>query len=259
MRSGVTAARAQPMIRIVAVTAVRQETRALLAALAGPRRRPGSSPTWEARAGANAVVVVEGGVGEAAARRTRAVLAIDACDVLVSFGFAGGLVPDAGPGTLVVADEVVWEEGGGRGFARYLVPEHLVRVLAASLPHALHRGSVRGRLLSSPVVLATPAAKAAAGARARAVAVEMETAALAALATERGAGLLPLRAILDPVDLSLAMLPPGLESSWRSRARAAARPRSWPLLAILRRDAKRSAAALRAVAAAVLPSLHRLA
>jgi nucleoside phosphorylase len=242
------------MTRVLVVTAVRSESRAALAALARPRRvRWTARPVWRGRAGPHEVAVLEAGVGPEAARR--AIAAADPYDVVVSLGFAGALVAGAVAGDLVLANAVLWEEAGR--CRRYDVPEALARAAEAALPAALRRGAARGPLLSSPAILGTPSAKREAGRRFGAVAVEMEAAALAQHAAERGAGLLPLRAVLDPIELSLAELPADLDRP-AGRARLLARPAVWPLLGTLRHHAAAAARTLAEAAAAVLPALAAL-
>jgi nucleoside phosphorylase len=241
------------MIRIVVVTAVRAETRAALRALSGPRRvRPAARPCWEGWAGSNHVTVVEGGVGHEAARRAVSVPAAP-CDLLVSLGFAGALAPGLAPGALVLSGTIIWEEESD--VHRYDVPHEIVQMVEAALPPDLRRALVQGALLSSALVVATPAEKEQAARHFGAVAVEMEAAALAAIATGRGIGFLPLRAILDPADLSLAGLPENLDRSWAARVSLVGMPATWPLLVRLRHHLGAAGATLTRAATAVLPAL----
>ena len=246
---GVSGPRAR---RIVVVTAVRAETRATLAALVRPVRIASAAlPCWEGSAGTNAVTVVQGGIGP---DRARAALA-DVADVglIVSLGFAGALVEAAAPGDLVLPGTVVWEDGGDT--RRYEVPSAVLAAATARVPADLDRRAVRGALWSSPVVVETPAAKRAAARRFGAVAVEMETAALVAIAGERGAAVLALRAILDGVDVALEDVPADLDVSWSARARLLTRPKAWPGVVALARHVPRAARTLTRAAAAILPGL----
>ncbi len=237
---------------LVVVTAVRAETRAVLGALVHPVRIASATPPrWEGWAGTEAVTVVQGGIGPARARA--ALAAVDDVGLVVSFGFAGALVDRAAPGDLVLPGTVLWEEAGA--VRRYDVPSAVLAAATARLPADLDRRAVRGALWSSPVVVGTPTAKREAARRLGAVAVEMETAALATVAGERGVALLALRAILDGVDVSLADLPSDLDGSWSARARLLARPKAWPGVVTLARHVPRAAATLRRAAAAILPAL----
>ena len=242
------------MSRITVVTALRPESLAVLAALERPRRiRSVSGPSWAGMAGANHVTIVQAGVGPEAARRAAAALAADG-DVIVSLGFAGGLAPGLVPGDLVLPAVVVWEEG--EVARRYVVHDAVLAQADAALQSDLGWRPTRGNLFSSPTVLAASAAKRRAAERHAAVAVEMEAAVLAAHAAERGVVFVALRAILDPADLSLEGLPPGLTESWTARARLVAIPSVWPLVATLRRHVAVAATALTRGARAVLPALR---
>ncbi len=237
------------MGRIVVVTAVRAETRAVLAAMQTPRRRRGESvPRWEGRGGTHDVAVLEAGVGPAAAARALEIAAVD-CDLLVSVGFAGALVSSLAPGDLVVPRRVVWENGSGTR-CLYDVPAALHAAISAATAHALRAEAV-GTLFSSPVIVATPVAKRALAERHDAVAVEMEAGALATWALARDRPLLVVRAILDGVDLSLETLPADIGTSWSARAGVVVTPSTWPLLLALRRHVGAAARTLRAAAAAV--------
>jgi adenosylhomocysteine nucleosidase len=237
----------------VLVTALRLETRAVLAALTRPRRvRPAVRPTWAARAGAHVVTVVEGGVGPDAARAATAALPAGAA-VLGSVGFVGALAPDLVAGDIVVAEAIVWDERGS--VRRHVVAPVLVEALVGALTPASPRPPRAGAILSSPTVLAGVGAKRAAYDRHAAVAVEMESAALAAHAAARGTLFFALRVVLDPADLSLEGLPPELAVSWAARARVAAMPSVWPLLGTLRRHAATASTALTRALRTVLPAL----
>jgi len=241
------------MSRILIVTAVRPETRAAIAALSQPRRvRPTAQPCWQGRAGANHVTLIQAGIGHVAARRA-VTAASDPFSVIVSLGFAGALVPGPGTGDFVLSRTVLWDENGQ--LRRHEVARGLVDTVETALPPELRRAALRGALLSSPVVLATPAAKEEAARHYGAVAVEMEAAALAGYATDNGIAFLALRVILDPLDLSLAGLPKNLDTSWAARARLVGMPATWPLLLLLRRRATAAGITLRKIAAAILPAL----
>ncbi len=243
------------MSPIALVTALRLETRAVLAALSAPRRvRPASRPTWTGRAGDHDVVVVQGGVGLVAAAAAAAALPADAA-LVGSIGVAGALAPDLLPGDLVVPDAIVWDDDAG-SLARYAVAAPTVATLLATLAPAFARPIRAGTLLSSPVVVAGTDAKRAARERCGAVAVDMEAAALAAHASARGVPFFALRAVLDPADLSLERLPPNLDASWAARARLATMPTVWPLLGALRRHAATAAASLTAALRVALPALR---
>lgn len=235
------------------VTALRLETRAALAALARTRRiRPAARPSWTGSAGTREIVVVQGGVGPAAA--AAAVTAVPpAATLLGSVGFAGALEPLLVPGDVVVASAIIWDDDGV--LRRYEVAPALVEALRRALDPVLARPASAGILLSTPSILAGVAAKRAAYERHDAVAVEMEAAALARHATARGMPLFALRVVLDPATLSLEDLPPNLDSSWAARARLATTPGVWPLLGTLRRHADVAGRALTVALRAALPAV----
>ncbi|MBI3768422.1 MAG: hypothetical protein HY271_07985 [Deltaproteobacteria bacterium] len=235
------------------VTALRLETRAVLAALTRPRRiRPAPRPSWVGRAGAHEIVVVQGGVGrDAAATATAAVPAH--VTLLGSVGFVGALDPGLAPGDVVVASSIVWDEGGGA--RRYDVAPALLETLRRVLAAVLPRPPCAGTLFSTQAIVAGVDAKRAAYERYAAVAVEMEAAALARHAVQHGVPLFALRVVLDPALLSLEGLPPNLDSSWAARARLATTPWVWPLLGTLHRHASTAGDALTRALRASLPAL----
>ena len=235
---------------LLVVTAVAAETRAVLAAVRQARRIavPGLR-AWEAECGGRLVRLVQSGVGPARARA--ALAALDGPHALVlSVGFAGGLIAGPAPGDVVLPTAVVWEDDDQ--IHRYPVPLEHWTAANACLPSALADRVLHGALLSSPTIVASTEEKHAAGRRADAVAVEMEAAALITLARERGTEVLPLRVILDTADVSLAWLPANLDSSWRARAQLLARPVVWGRVLSLAREVPFAARNLTAALAAVL-------
>jgi nucleoside phosphorylase len=237
---------------LVVVTAFRLETRAVLAALAQAERvRPAARPCWRGRAGAGDVVVVEGGVGPDGARAAVGALPPETT-LVVSTGFAGALAPELAPGDVILASEVVWEEGSR--VRRHTTSPALLDAVAGALTDALGAPRIGG-VLSSPVVVAGVAGKRAAFDRHGALAVEMEAAVLAEAAEVRSVPFVALRIVLDPADLSLEALPPNLEQSWMARARLATTPTVWPLLGTLRRHAATAGTELTRTLRAALPVL----
>jgi adenosylhomocysteine nucleosidase len=237
--------------RLLVVTAVKAETRAVLAVLSRTTRTtlPGS-PAWLGRVGDRAVTVVQGGIGPA--RAAAALAAMPAThDLVVAVGFAGALVLAVNPGDVLLPETVVWDDA--RELRRYTVAPAAWRNARAGLERdgGLHVHT--GPLLSSPVVVPSPERKRDAAARTGAVAVEMETAALIAGAAARDVPVLALRVALDGADVSLEGLPEDLDSSWTSRAKLVGRPRAWPVVARVAREFPRATRALTRAAALVLP------
>jgi nucleoside phosphorylase len=241
------------MSHVLLVTAVRPETHAVVAGLQRPVRRPAMpARTFDGHVGSHLVTVVQGGIGPSAAGRAVASVA-GSWDALVSIGFAGGLIAGLAPGTLLLPDTVVWERSGA--LTRFTVAPGMLDALESGLPPAVRAASVRGTLLSSPVVLATTAAKTAAAEQYAAVGVEMECAALVECARDLGIPFVAARAVLDPFDLSLAALAPWIAGGWTARARTLATPAVWPLLATLRQHAALAGATITTVVATGLATL----
>lgn len=221
----------------------------VLSALSRVRRvRNDTGPVWRGRAGATDVLVVQSGVGFARAEAATSRF-VSPPDLIVSVGFAGALRAKVDVGTLVVCTRVLWEDAAER--VVYEVPPRLV----ASLRNAAKGPMIEGPLLSSPVVLSTATAKAAAGESYGAVAVEMEAAALARYSGQHGIPFLPVRAVLDPMELSLGDLPAGIETSWAARARVVMAPSLWPRLRLLREHAVRATDVLGGVCRPLLRTL----
>ena len=238
---------------ILVVTAVRAETRAVLATLSRPTRGnvPGF-PAWLGHAGDRRVTVVQSGIGPV---RAEAALAAPTTrfDLIVSVGLAGALQADLAPGDVLLPDTIVWE--GASGLERHTVARppwtEARERLAIDAALRVHTGA----LLSSPVVVATVAEKRAAAERAGAIAVEMEAMPIVAAAVARGIPMLALRVVLDGADVSLEGLPPDLDSSWAARARLVGRPKAWPIVAQLARELPRATRMLTRAVRLVLRSL----
>ena len=236
---------------LIVVTAVATETRAVLAALRRVRRF--TLPrlrAWQGEAAGRAVHVVQAGVGwERAGAALRAFP--PSRTIVVSVGFAGGLVDGAGAGEVVLPTTIVSEHPSG--LERYTVPAAVWESARAHLPAGDARRALHGPLLSSPTILASTVDKRAAAARTGAVAVEMEAAGL--IAAAGGADVLALRVILDGADVSLSGLPPDLDSSWRARAQLLGRPAAWATVVALARQIPAAGRVLTRALATVLPAL----
>ncbi|HET8699354.1 MAG TPA: purine and other phosphorylase-like protein, family 1 [Gammaproteobacteria bacterium] len=199
-----------------------------------------------ARRGAPHFSVTQSGPGLArAAEHARAALAAGA-GALVSWGLAGGVDADLGPGTVVVPRRVRAADG-----AIYAVDDGWRAVIAHALRAELAVSD--GDLLTAAEPLATPAAKRAAAALGVA-AVDTESAAIAAVAAAARVPFVALRAI---VDTAADVLPP-VAVAWvdeRGNRRfaaalaAAAKPLQWPALWILARRYRAASRALERAAA----------
>jgi hopanoid-associated phosphorylase len=172
-------------------------------------------------------------------------------DLLVSFGIAGGLRPRLRPGSLVVASEVVAEDGSWRA------DDSWRRRVAA---FAREVGAAEGPVLGAAATVATCADKERAGAETGAVAVDLESAAVARAAAALELPFLVLRAIADDArrELPPAALVPlradGTPDIRRILGSLLRRPWQAPGLLGLARDARAALAALPGPASA-LPRL----
>ena len=161
------------------------------------RRRIDRWKAWGASVGSSEIVVVQTGVGpERAGEAARAVADSGGFDLFLSAGCAGALDGALQAGDLVVARAIVAH--GTRFDCDPAVEARAVEVCdRLKLP-------VRcGAVLTSPTVLTTADARREAVESSGAIAVEMEAAAIAQVASERGVGIGEVRAILDSADVEL--------------------------------------------------------
>jgi hopanoid-associated phosphorylase len=189
------------------------------------------------RAGLDAVVAAGGPdrvQSLVAAAATRA-------DLLVSFGIAGALSPHLQPGALIVACDVVAEDGCWRGEAGW-------RRRAVGFAHTI--GAVQASVFGAARILAAAEAKRQVWEKTGAAVVDLESAVVAAAAEEARIPFLVLRAVADPAWRTLppaALLPLGDRGAPDLRRIAAAvlrRPEQLPSLIALAREARQGLAAL---------------
>ncbi len=154
------------------------------------------------------------GMGPDAAREAALALVKAGATALAVFGVAGALAPAVRNGTLLCPACVIDERGNDYLPAPAWSAELQQRLAAASLP--IMTG---GSLLSLPAPLLTATEKMAMRQRHMAVAVDMESAAVAAVATERGLPFVVLRAIIDEHDDDIpGALHAGIDEWGRPRA-----------------------------------------
>jgi adenosylhomocysteine nucleosidase len=134
------------------------------------------------------VLLLETGVGPAAVRRALDWLADRSPGLLIAAGFAGGLREPVPVGSVLVAAEVVDADGRHWPTTWPVDP--------CGLPV--------GRLLSVPRLVSDPAEKRRLGQTFGALAVDMESAAVARFASERGLPFGCVRAVSDTVDTGLS-------------------------------------------------------
>lgn len=212
-----------------------------------------------ARACAAPLPLAVSGIGARRARRA-ALARVDAgATLLLSIGFAGGLQPALAAGDLVVPDAVCDEHG-----APHAVCTAAAAVLREALREALPGPARvhRGVLASVARPAATAADKRALAASLHAIAVDMESAAVARVARERGIGFAALRAVSDAATQELpravlaAVDPTGCVRPLALLLALARRPGELRALPALRRGVHAAEVSL---AAALVPVLARLA
>ncbi len=182
----------------------------------------------------DAVIVVIGGMGEDRARSAaEAVLTFRAPKVLLSVGLAGATVSNLAVGDIVLP----------------------TKVLSASGSAAFTIDGGEGTLISRSGI-ANASEKRALAKQFGCTAVDMEAAAVAEVAARRGIRFAAIKAISDEVGFDLPPLGDFIGSDGkfhtaRFLAYVAVRPRLWPVLAALQRNAARAAQALVKVLAGV--------
>jgi adenosylhomocysteine nucleosidase len=164
----------------------------IVAALAVETRALGRiSATGEVPASlADGTLLVVSGMGQAAAARGARQLVQAGATALISWGMAGGLDPALGAGTLLLPREVVSPEGAHFPTAGDW-RQHLSEALAASHPVC------QGKLLTCREAIGSAAEKALAFRQTAAAAVDMESFAIAEVASSARVRFLAVRAIVD--------------------------------------------------------------
>ncbi len=165
------------------------------------------------------MMIVQGGMGRVKAQRATATL-LDGWPVsyLLAVGFSGGLDASLAVGDLVLADRIIEDDGGA---------VLTVNGVAPVVPTAR-----RGAVVTVDRVYATVEEKQALARRWQALAVDMESSAVARVASERGVPWCSLRVILDPLESELVV------RSRREAAIALLRPQRVRRLLQLARDAR---------------------
>jgi adenosylhomocysteine nucleosidase len=174
-------------------------------------------------------------------------LVADGCDLLVSFGFAGGLDPALAPGDIILADRVATSDGRSYGADA---------AACARIGKALDelKGTWRaGTLAGVERVLETPADKRIVAEKTGAIAADMESHLVAAA----GRPFVVLRVVIDPADRAIpsavtaAVAADGSVRPLRLAAGLLRRPSDLAALAALARDSRRARPALGHAAAAL--------
>ena len=182
---------------IVIVAALRQEFAWIeeQSAWGGPEEDEGVRFCAGTLAGQKVALVVSGVGEERAAHATRLAVKRYAPGAVISIGYAGGLVPEASAGALIVPDSVAHDAATAPSTEES--PDARLLGLARSAAARLGVAALGGRLLTVPAVVSTKEAKKAVQGRTGAVAVDMESAAVGAVCRELGIPVLYLRCVTD--------------------------------------------------------------
>jgi len=122
--------------------------------------------------------------------------------LFMNIGYAGGLDPTLGVGDLIIATTVINEEDETRFDTENKWIEKAKTIAAkAELRHHV------GKIVTVKNAIEEPHQKAFMGTRFEAAAVDMESSAMAKIASEKGIPFLVVRTILDPLDMELPMIP----------------------------------------------------
>jgi adenosylhomocysteine nucleosidase len=152
--------------------------------------RGGVPPLSElAHLGDGALLAVSG-IGLAAAEVAARALVEAGASSLMTFGMAGGLDPALKPGSVVVPCELISANG-----ARFAASRAWRERVAAALSPL--RAVTEGNLLTSASAIDTPAEKTKAFRRTGAAAVDMESAAVAEIASRHNLPFIAVRVIVD--------------------------------------------------------------
>jgi len=194
------------------------------------------------------------GVGPDRARRAAETLLEKGCTALLSWGCAGGLSPQVQPGHLLLPRKVITPEGREYDVGS-MWHDRLTQALSAHFP--THGGAT----VAADMMLSTPADKQALHNKTGALGVDMESAAIAALATEMGVPFAVIRAVADdaasgiPACVGNSMDSGGQVLMSRLMACLALRPWQWPTLLRLGRQFSKAKVTLSSVARRLGPDL----
>jgi adenosylhomocysteine nucleosidase len=152
--------------------------------------RAGAAPLSELALLGDGSLLAVSGIGRAAAAAAAAVLIDAGASALMSFGMAGGLDPALKPGSVVLPCELISADG-----VRFLTCRSWRERVAAAVSPL--RAVSEGNLLTSAQPIDTPADKAAAFRDTGAAAVDMESAAVAEIASNHTLPFIAVRVIVD--------------------------------------------------------------
>lgn len=162
------------------------------------RVRLGKTDAWTGKwVGKNIVLVRSGVGGQRAKDSTLQVIDTFQPKALISIGYAGAVQPELNVGDLVIADSIM-KADVEENRKYHPDPDWLERALNIPCPDGVKK--VVGGLLTVSTVINDPAAKRDLGESYGVQAVEMETAAIAKVAEDRGLPFLSVRVISDSID-----------------------------------------------------------
>jgi adenosylhomocysteine nucleosidase len=220
---------------------------AVIAALALERVALNAAPR-----GATRIDVHQSGPGLARAEGAARAAIAEGANALVAWGLAGGLIAGVSPGD-VVLPALGLASGGTRWRAEPRWHAALERALSAAF--RVHTGT----LVSVPEVLASPLAKRTAAESCGAAAVDMESAAIAAVASHAGIPFIAVRVVADASTDSLPHdIGKWIDASGRRRLRpllgTVVAPGEWPTLLRLASRQRAARRTLDGVARHLVPS-----
>ena len=147
------------------------------------------SPIYEVDLGDRSIMATLSSVGAPAATALYETLIAIGCTTIVAVGSSGGLLPDHPPGTVVVPDAAIRDEGTSYHYAapaRLAHPDPDLQALLAAALSGSDLEPIGGLVWTTDAFFRETSAKVAARTAEGAVAVDMEASALAAVAAFRG-------------------------------------------------------------------------
>jgi len=185
-------------MKIAFVTAMHEEFRAAASSLTiSASHRIGAYRSCSGSVSGHDIVVIESGIGlDNAAKATRVLLATMQPDILISAGFCGGIATDLDVGAVVVATRLATVSGNR--------VDELSIELAADGYNFVARQSMSshrlfgGMFVSTPVIMAKSRIASLLQAGTLHPVVEMESSAIAQIATENSIPFVGIRSVSDP-------------------------------------------------------------
>ncbi len=196
--------RGGPLAIFVATAA---EIRPLIRALrATYPSKPESASIWHVELGGRELLLVKTGMGpENAQAVARRLFEKESVEVALAVGLAAGLDPRLQTGDLIVGNEAIFhrtDDAASETFTCNLMLQESALTVIRRAGHRYHLGPIA----TVKQIVLTREEKRRLGAESGAMAVDMESAAIASVASARGVPFLAIRVILDPVneDLNVA-------------------------------------------------------